>query len=336
MRMGFVFSGGAFRQVRRMLVLAGVACVLSACARVDLIGAPHLAPLPSETASLLGKKRMELQAPVFIRIFKEESELEVWKQRDDGRFYHFKTYPICNWSGELGPKLKSGDMQAPEGFYTVAREQLNPNSRYHLAFNLGYPNPYDKSNRRTGDALMIHGGCGSSGCYAMTDALMEEIYALVRESFTGGQDLVHVHAFPFRMTKANMARHSKSRWRAFWRTLKEGYDYFELTRQVPAVAVCNRRYMVNVKMLSGADPRKLNPNAACPAFKRPPPRRFTPKPGEQVAEEHIVVPGKRLRSVAHVVATDAPMSGLTKTPGTSTPWWRNLWPKVDIFGSTEK
>ncbi len=269
--MGSVFSMSSLDRARRMMVLAAVACLLPACARIDLVGGPHLAPLPNEAAMLLGKKRMEVQAPVFIRIFKEELELEVWKQRDDGRFYHFKTYPICNWSGELGPKLKEGDGQAPEGFYTVAREQMNPNSKYHLAFNLGYPNPYDKSNRRTGDALMIHGGCGSSGCYAMTDALMEEIYALVRESFAGGQDVVHVHAFPFRMTAASMVRHSKSKWRVFWRTLKEGYDHFELTRQVPTVAVCNRRYMVNVKMPSGADPGKLNPAGACPAFKRPPP-----------------------------------------------------------------
>jgi murein L,D-transpeptidase YafK len=335
MRMGSVFSGNGLGQVRRVLVLAAFATLLPACAGINVSGAPHSAPLTNETAMLLGKKRMELQAPVFIRIFKEESELEVWKQRDDGRFYHFKTYPICNWSGELGPKLKAGDMQAPEGFYTIAREQMNPNSKYHLAFNLGYPNPYDKSNRRTGDALMIHGGCGSSGCYAMTDALMEEIYALVRESFAGGQDLVHVHAFPFRMTKANMARHSKSRWRAFWRTLKEGHDYFELTRQVPTVAVCNRRYVVNVEMPSGADPAKLNPNAACPAFRRPRPTPFTPKPGERVAEARIVVPGEKLRFVARTEA-DAPMSGLTKSPGAAMPWWRNLWPKVDIFGTSDK
>ena len=150
---------------------------------------------------LLGKKGMDAHAPIFIRIFKEESELEVWKQRDDGRYYHFKTYPICNWSGELGPKLKQGDRQAPEGFYTVTREQMNPDSKYHLAMNLGYPNAYDRAHRRTGDFLMIHGKCKSAGCYAMTDALIEEIYAMARESFIGGQDSFQVHAFPFRMTR---------------------------------------------------------------------------------------------------------------------------------------
>ena len=331
--MGSAILGRSCRRVRHMLVVAAMACVLPACAKLEIGGGgPHLAALPNETVMLLGKKRMELQAPVFIRIYKEELELEVWKRRDDGRFYHFKTYPICNWSGELGPKLKEGDRQAPEGFYTVSREQMHPNSRYHLALNLGYPNPFDKSHRRTGDALMIHGGCASVGCYAMTDALMEELYALVREAFSGGQDVVHVHAFPFRMTPANMARHSKSRWRSFWRTLKEGYDYFELTRQVPTVVVCNRRYLVNVKMASGIDPTRLDPRAACPGFRRAPPSPFTPKPGEQLAEERIVVPGKKVRYVARL-ETDAPMSGLTKTPGATPPWWRSLWPKVDVFGT---
>ncbi len=135
-------------------------------------------------------------------------ELEVWKQRDDGRFYHFKTYPICNWSGDLGPKTRYGDRQAPEGFYTITREQMNPDSKYHLAFNLGYPNAYDRSQQRTGDFLMIHGKCKSAGCYAMTDALIEEIYAMARESFIGGHDSFQVHAFPFRMTDENMARYA--------------------------------------------------------------------------------------------------------------------------------
>jgi murein L,D-transpeptidase YafK len=301
---------------------------LSACATMEIPPA-HLTPLPKETATLLGKKRMEAQAPIFIRIYKEESELEVWKLRDDGRYYHLKTYPICNWSGQLGPKLREGDKQSPEGFYTITKEQMNPSSNYHLAFNLGYPNPFDKSNRRTGDALMVHGGCGSSGCYAMTDALMEEVYALVREAFNGGQAAVHVHAFPFRMTRENMARHVRSQWAGFWRTLKEGYDYFELTRQVPTVAVCNRRYVVNIRMTKG-DPTKLDPAAACPPFQRPAPSPFTPKP-EQFAEERVVAPGTRQRTAADR-QSDAPRMGLTKAGGAVADWWRRLWP---TFGRDE-
>ena len=78
-------------------------------------------------------------SPILVRIFKEESELEVWKQETTGRFALLKTYPICRWSGELGPKIKEGDRQAPEGFYTITPGQMNPNSNYYLAFNIGYP-----------------------------------------------------------------------------------------------------------------------------------------------------------------------------------------------------
>ncbi len=143
-------------------------------------------PIPKATQELLIKKGMRISAPIFIRIYKKESELEIWKQKDDGLFYPFKSYPICNWSGKLGPKLKQGDKQAPEGFYRVSRGQMNPNSKFHLSFNLGYPNQYDRSLNRTGANLMVHGDCKSAGCYAMTDALVEEIYALAREAFDGG------------------------------------------------------------------------------------------------------------------------------------------------------
>ena len=316
----------------RVLAVAVLAGALAACATLGPTPA-HLSPIPNETIMLLGKKRMDVKAPIFIRIYKEESELEVWKLRDDGRYYHLKTYPICNWSGALGPKLREGDRQSPEGFYTITTEQMNPNSQYHLAFNLGYPNPFDKSNKRTGDALMVHGGCGSSGCYAMTDALMEELYALVREAFDGGQQVVHVHAFPFRMTKENMTRHARSEWRGFWRTLKEGYDYFELARQVPAIAVCNRRYVVNVRMTSG-DPSKLNPAAACPTFQRPAPSPFTPKPGEQLAEveARVVATGEKVRTASR--EWDTPLMGLTKAPGVVADWWRRLLPSLG-FGKSD-
>jgi murein L,D-transpeptidase YafK len=329
-----VTLGQHLKPVRQLLAVTVLASALSACATIGPTPA-HLMPLPNETVALLGKKRMEAKAPIFIRIYKEESELEVWKMRDDGRYYHLKTFPICNWSGRLGPKVRQGDGQAPEGFYTIAKEQMNPNSNYHLAFNLGYPNPFDKSNKRTGDFLMVHGGCGSSGCYAMTDALMEELYALLREAFNGGQTAVHVHAFPFRMTKENMTRHAKSEWRGFWRTLKEGYDYFELTRQVPTVAVCDRRYVVNVRM-TGGDPTKLNPADACPAFQRPAPSPFTPKPGDRFAEEErVVVPGERLRT-AKTSDWDTPLMGLTKAPGMVADWWKGLLPSLGLGKSDSR
>ena len=300
---------GYFKRAACVLLAGALPCLLISCAKIEL--APHLRPLSKETMMLLGKRGMDAQAPIFIRIFKEDSELEVWKLRDDGRFYHFKTYPICNWSGEIGPKVRQGDRQSPEGFYAVTREQMNPDSKFHLAMNLGYPNAFDKAHRRSGEFLMIHGQCRSAGCYAMTDALIEEIYAIAREAFLGGHDSFQVHAFPFRMTNENMVRHASHEAYPFWRTLKEGYDYFELTRQLPTVAVCSRRYVVNVA-LRGGDPSRLDPEATCPAFYKLKPDPFRPRPGEQLAEQRIVVPGPKMRSLASV-EDGASRSGLTTT-----------------------
>jgi murein L,D-transpeptidase YafK len=228
----------------RARVCAGIAALVGACALGACSGGapsipPSDQPLSGEAMMLLGRKGMDQGAPIFVRIFKEESELEVWKARDDGRFYHFKTYPICNWSGGIGPKTSYGDRQAPEGFYRVNANQMNPTSQYYLAFNLGYPNAYDRSLQRTGDALMVHGKCKSVGCYAMTDALIEEIYGLAREALKGGQESFEVHAFPFRMSDENMVRYKDNPNYAFWRTMKQGYDYFEKYRLPPYV--CGRR-----------------------------------------------------------------------------------------------
>ena len=183
------------RAVVRLAALIAVVAV-AACSSAPVIPPPAEVPLSKDALSLLAKKGMQPGAPVFVRVFKEESELEVWKQRDDGRFYHFKTYPICNWSGEIGPKQSQGDRQAPEGFYTITPTLMNPNSKYYLSFNLGYPNAYDRSWGRTGDSVMVHGNCRSAGCYAMTDALMEEIYGLTREALKAGQSELPASGFP--------------------------------------------------------------------------------------------------------------------------------------------
>lgn len=182
-------------------------------------------------------------APVFIRIFKEESLLEVWI-RSGAEYQHLKDYFICAYSGYLGPKLQEGDRQAPEGFYKVKKYQLNPNSKFHLSFNLGFPNQYDREHNRTGSFLMIHGNCVSDGCYAMTDEKIEEIYSLVEGALQNGQNYVQVHAFPFRMTEENMALYSESEWYDFWVNLKEGYDYFQLEKLPPHVLVEEKRYSI--------------------------------------------------------------------------------------------
>ena len=239
------------------VVLTGL---LAGCGQVV---PPHLLPLPPAAKALLAQKDMREDAPIFMRIFKEENELEVWKAKADGRYYHFKTYPICTWSGGLGPKIMEGDLQSPEGFYKVSARQMNPKSAYHLSFNLGFPNAFDRSYNRTGSFLMVHGDCKSIGCFAMTDALIEEIYALAREAFAGGQKAFDVQAFPFRMTQANMNRFRRHNAYNFWRNLKQGYDAFETTQLPPKIDVCARRYMVNVKFTNGA-PR--NAAAACPKY----------------------------------------------------------------------
>lgn len=295
-----VLSDRAVSRLKSALFVVVASVAVAACSSLPEITPPSEQPLAQETLMLLGKKGMSPSAPIFVRIFKEESELEVWKARDDGRFYHFKTYPICNWSGDLGPKEAQGDRQAPEGFYAISRTQMNPNSKFYLAFNLGYPNAYDRSWNRTGEALMVHGKCKSAGCYAMTDALAEEIYALAREAFRGGQTSFDVHAFPFRMTEEKLARFQKHKWYAFWRTLKEGYDYFETNRVPPSVAVCERRYVVNVMVPTNV---RLDPAGRCPRFQRPQLAPFAPKPVEgTLALQKITVPGPKTRNPVEVEA----------------------------------
>jgi murein L,D-transpeptidase YafK len=225
------------------------------------------APLSDRMTSLISEKNMDTDSPILVRLFKEESELEVWKKNRDGDFALLKTYPICRWSGDLGPKKKEGDRQAPEGFYTITPGQMNPRSSYYLAFNTGFPNAYDRSHGYTGSELMVHGDCSSRGCYAMTDEQIQEIYALARDSFFGGQKAFQLEAFPFRMTALNMARHRNNPNFAFWKMLKEGYDHFEATRQEPKVAVCEKRYVFDPAAPDGAtrDP-SFSPSGKCPAY----------------------------------------------------------------------
>src|SRR5262244_3815471 len=224
----------------------------------------HTQPLSEQMMAELAAKQMKKESPILVRIFKEESELEIWKKDASGRFALLRTYPICRWSGELGPKMKQGDRQAPEGFYTITPGLMNPNSSQYLAINTGFPNAYDRANGRTGAFLMIHGGCSSAGCYAMTDEQIAEIYALAREAFFGGQRSFQLQAYPFRMTPLNMARHRNSPHMAFWKMIKEGYDHFEVTHLEPKVDVCERRYIFD-----GESMDRFGPAERCPAYRVP-------------------------------------------------------------------
>ena len=231
---------------------------------------------------------MTKQSPILIRLFKQELELEVWKQDNSGRMALLKTFPICRWSGDLGPKIREGDRQAPEGFYTITPGLMNPASQYHLAVNIGFPNAFDKAHDRTGAHLMIHGDCSSRGCYAMTDEQISEIYALARESFFGGQRAFQIQAFPFRMTPTNMAKHRNNPHMPFWKMLKEGYDHFEVTRVEPKVDVCEKRYVFNADQADGSDaPLNFSPRAQCPVYEVP--REIAAKVAEKQKKDETAV-----------------------------------------------
>src|SRR5499427_6692916 len=144
---------------------------------------------------------------------------------------------------------------------------MNPNSSYYLAFNTGFPNAYDRAMGYTGAELMVHGDCSSRGCYAMTDEQIQEIYALARESFFGGQKAFQLQAFPFRMTPLNMAKHRNSPNLAFWKMLKTGYDHFEVSRLEPKINVCERRYVFDAESPNGSNaPLRFDPAGRCPAY----------------------------------------------------------------------
>lgn len=203
-----------------------------------LPGTPDL----NRRAERLAQFGLKAGAPIFIRIFKEDHELELWMLKEDS-FELFAVYPICTFSGSLGPKQATGDRQAPEGFYTVGRGQMNARSQFRKSFNLGYPNTFDAAHGRTGSLLMVHGRCSSAGCYAMTDPVIDEIWDLADAALKGGQERFSVQVFPFRMTDLRMRMHQGSEWMPFWTQLKQGYDLFETRHVPPRIAVCRVRYV---------------------------------------------------------------------------------------------
>ena len=239
-------------------------------------------PSSKALARALKARGLTLGAPVFIRIFKQEARLELWmlrrlsENRNRGRYVLFKAYKICKFSGRLGPKLFEGDKQAPEGIYTVSNWQLGQYSaRWPQSINLGFPNNFDRAFGRTGSHLLIHGGCSSSGCFAMTNAVMDEIHEIVTAAFRGGQKRVYVHAFPFRLTTAALKRRQRHRWYRFWRSLQPIYEAFEQSHIVPAVSVCGGAYVLDQRLqrLSLRDRKKMGcepvRSAAKPPFPAP-------------------------------------------------------------------
>lgn len=250
------------RSLRRFFALGVVTLALSGCVSTVLeVDQKATQPIPAKLLGEMSERGMKPSDPVVVRIFKQESELEIWKRDKSGRFALLKTYPMCRWSGKLGPKTKIGDRQAPEGFYHVNAGMLNPKSQYYLSFNLGYPNRLESALGYTGEALMVHGACSSSGCYAMTDEGVAEIYTVVREALKGGQTSFQVQAYPFRMTAENMAKHRADPNFAFWQTLKRGHDLFDTYKQPPQVGYCGKRYVFGAAGMQGLP---SDPLAACP------------------------------------------------------------------------
>lgn len=251
----------------RLAAVLSLGLVLAACNPNFDFDDRHSKPLSNATKTRLETLKMDAKSPMIVRIYKEEAELEVWKWRKiDRKYALYKKYDICAYSGELGPKIKEGDRQAPEGFYTIVPGLMNPRSNYYLAFNLGFPNEFDRAHKRTGSHLMVHGSCSSRGCYAMEDDQIEEIYQLGRESFSAGQKSFQVQAFPFRMTDKNLARHSDSPHADFWRMLKDGSDHFAATKQPPKVNVCEKRYVFNAVAAEGEE---FVADEVCPPYTVP-------------------------------------------------------------------
>jgi murein L,D-transpeptidase YafK len=215
----------------------------------ELPGPERAAAAVARTIPIIAPRLREIGAqagdPVFMRAFKTEKLLELWIQpRGRGRYVKFASWPICAASGALGPKLREGDKQVPEGFYGVPASAMNNASSYHLSMDTGYPNAFDRSLGRTGSEIMVHGRCASIGCLAMTDPVIDQVWTLVAAAHAQGQEAVPVHIFPFVMNEANVAARSNSPHAAFWRDLARVDAVFETTGRPAQVSMDGGRYGV--------------------------------------------------------------------------------------------
>ena len=263
-----IFRSSLASVATQAVLAAAAALLLSGCEEQGGRSARAFAPVPANTLALMDSMGSSKNAPVLIRSYKKEAEIEIWKMKADGHYGLLKTFPMCRWSGQLGPKRREGDRQVPEGFYPITPAQMNPNSAYYLSFNVGYPNNYDRVHEHGGGSIMVHGACSSAGCFSMTDEQIAEIYAIARDGFAGGQRAIQMQSFPFRMSAENLAKHRADPNIAFWKELKEGSDHFDVTKQEPLVNVCNRHYTFNASAL---DPSaRLDAASVCPPLKRDP------------------------------------------------------------------
>ena len=285
------FTSSTGRQMLRLALLGSAMLALAACQEDGgLNNARAYRPIPSGTLAQMEGLGTTKTAPMLIRTFKKEAEFEIWKMKADGRYALLKTFPMCRWSGQLGPKTREGDRQVPEGFYNITPAQMNPNSNYYLSFNVGYPNAYDRSLGRGGGLIMVHGACSSAGCFSMTDDQIAEIYAIARESFSGGQKAIQMESLPFRMTAENLAKHRLDPNIGFWKQLKEGSDNFEVSKLEPKVGVCNRHYVFNSQSANAL--QQLEASAICPPLRE----------DEEIKREVVAKQARDNVAVAELVA----------------------------------
>ena len=287
----------------RVLLLALMALTAPASAETET-SPPAGKPLSAATLAFLELKGIAAEAPAYIRVFKEESEFEIWKARPGGRFVHVKTYPICTWSGTLGPKTTQGDHMAPEGFYSIGSGGMKPDSTYHLALNIGYPNALDRALGRSGAFIMVHGDCKSVGCFAMTNEKIEEIYAFVREALDGGQERVPVHVFPFRMTAANLKRPASHVAAPTWGPLMEAYNDFWKAQIPPRVAMCSKRYVVN-PVWTSANEAESDPAASCPDSTGKLLAPLSRSLAKRLKTDPLIAEGPKMRSIEDIANWDS-------------------------------
>src|SRR3974390_761523 len=271
-------------------LIGATGALLAGCDDSYLDNGPGRSEHPISSATLAVRAEVDTtpSSPVLIRTYKREAQLEIWKMKSKGEDALLKTYPMCRWSGQLGPKKREGDMQVPEGFYAIAPGQMNPNSHYYLSFNVGYPNAYDRAFERTGGSVMVHGVCSSAGCFSMTDEQIADIYAIARDSFRGGQREIQLQSYPFHMTAENLAKFRLDPNTDFWRELKNGSDHFEVAKTEPSVLVCGKHYAFGAT--TNGD---VSATAPCPALER-----------DEAAEEAVAE--KASKDEAKIADLDAP------------------------------
>jgi murein L,D-transpeptidase YafK len=304
----------SLRRCAALLAALALAALMSGCVDDDDSGGfvdRAYAPLSPQMLALMQAKGTSPQAPVLFRTYKKEAEFEVWKMRNDGRYVLLRTYPMCRWSGQLGPKKRAGDRQVPEGFYAIYPAQMNPRSHYYLSFNVGYPNAYDRAHDYTGDSIMVHGICSSAGCFSMTNPEIAEIYTIAREAFASGQPEIQMQSLPFHMTAENFAKYRLDPNIAFWRELKNGTDNFEVTKQEVAVGVCDLRYVFNAKPADGSS---FDPIGPCPLLKRDP----------MVADEVLAKQERDDARITELVASGLPAVHTVYADGGQNPMFKQM------------